>query len=197
VTVVARRVTTPLPALAVAGALPVLVAWAGFAFSSGTPPFVPRLAELTLAAAAAYLLDDAAAPLTSTTPRRVWRRRAPNLLTGGAALVLAWLAVLVLLEAHGSGLPAGRATTELVGLSCGTVAAAAVCVRRGEREPGNLVATGVVLLGLAAMLVEWVTGRSVFVPPDDPARAQLVWWLLAALAGCLVAAVASREPGTR
>jgi hypothetical protein len=24
-----------------------------------------------------------------------------------------------------------------------------------------------------------------------------VWWLLAALAGCLVAAVASREPGTR
>jgi hypothetical protein len=174
-----------------------MVACVGLAFGSGTPPVVLRLAELTLAGGAAYLLDDAAAAVTSTTPSQVWRRRAPALLGGGVALMLAWLATLALLRAQGSGLPTGRAASELVGLTCLAVAASAVCVRRGDREPGNAVAQGVLALGLAATMVEWLTGMRLFVPPDDPAGLQQASWLVAALAGCVVAAAASREPPRR
>lgn len=196
-TLAARGLTVPLPAMVAAGTAVVMVALAGMAFASGSPPLVLRVAELTLAGGAAYLLDDPAAPVTTPTPRGVWRRRAPHLLCGGATLAVGWLVVAVLLRVQGSELSTRRVAGEVVGLTCLAVAASAVCLRRGDREPGNAVATGVLLLGLTAVMVEAFTGLSIFVPFGSPAVVQQVAWLTAALAGCVVAAVASKEPGTR
>jgi hypothetical protein len=194
---VPTRLAVPVPTAVAAATASVIVALAGFAYTSGTPPVVLRVTELTLAGGAAYLLDDPASPVTTPTPRPVWRRRAPQMISGGAVLVVAWLVVVVLLSAQGSDLSTRRVAGELAGLTCLAVAASAVCIRRGDREPGNAVATGVLLLGLAVVMGEAFTGVSVFVPFGEPAAVQQVSWLAAALAGCVVAAIASREPGKR
>lgn len=175
-----------------------MVAAAGFVFSSGhTPVLVLRLAELTLAGGAAYLVDDPAAPVTGSTPQTLWRRRAPTFLSGAAVLAASWVAIVVLLRLQDAGPSTLRLVPELAGLLGLAVAAAAVRFSRGDAEPGNTVATAVSVLGLAAMWGEWITRRSIFVPPDGPAVPQLLSWLAAALAGCAVAVTSSREPRSR
>jgi hypothetical protein len=191
-----RRIV-PLPTVAAAVTAAVMVAAAGFVFSLGeTPVLVIRLAELTLAGGAAYLVDDPAAPVTGSSPQSLWRRRAPGFLGGGAVLAASWLAIVVLLRLQDFG-PTLRLVPELGGLLGLAVAVAAVRFSRGDAEPGNGVATAVLVLGLAVMWSEWITGRRIFVPPEGPASPQLLLWLTALLAACVVAVTASREPRSR
>ena len=65
---------------------------------SGLAQRMGEAAELALAGCAAYLLDDAAAPLTDVAPQGRWRRRAPTLTTGVLVIAGAWLGVLTLLR---------------------------------------------------------------------------------------------------
>src|SRR5262245_21645253 len=65
--------------------------------TSSALPFLGRVAGFGLAGCAAYLLDDAAAPLTTVAPRAQWRRRAPVLVTGAGLIAGAWLGVLLVL----------------------------------------------------------------------------------------------------
>ena len=116
----------------------------------GVPPFVARVAELGLAGGAAYLLDDAASS-SPPSPRR----------GGGADGLPAWSREGPCWSRHGSGCcsscawqdsrpPVLTATVELLVLSLSAMAAAAVLVRRGDPEPGVLVAPAMVLIGLTA-----------------------------------------------
>ena len=95
---------------------------------AGVSPFVTRIAELGLAGGAAYLLDDAAAPLTEVTPPGVWRRRAPGLLVGAGPAGRRPGSVVLRRPAL-AGLPAHRPAPATSSWSCcqpGRVAAAAV-----------------------------------------------------------------------
>jgi hypothetical protein len=174
-----------------AGVLVLLVAVA----TDEVPSIVVRVAELVLAGGAAYLLDDAAAAVTVAVPRSFWQRRAPSLLSGGGILALSWIGVLVVLRWQQSALPLPALTGELAVLCCLAVAAAAVLVRRGEREPGNQVAPGVLMLGLTAVMAEPLLRLTIFVPDDGTGGAprQLAWLAAGALALAVVL-VASRDP---
>ena len=148
------RLPRPVPGSAAAAVALVLTAAA--LPGDGVSPFVTRMAELVLAGGAAYLLDDAAAPLTEVTPPAVWRRRAPVLLVGAGLLASAWLVVLGVLRWQDSLPTALLPTIEVVVLSLLALAAAAIGVRRGEPEPGGQVAPLVGVLGIGALIADFL-----------------------------------------
>jgi hypothetical protein len=165
---------------------------------SGVSPLVVRIAELALAAAAAYLLDDAAVVLTTVTPVGLRRRRLPRLVWGVVGMVGAWAAVLLLLRWQESQPPVGWATGELVVLSLVALAASALLAGRGEAEPGNVVGPVVVLLGITTIFAEQVLRTTIFVPWDGSGGAGVrVAWLTAGVLALLVVVGASRDPASR
>lgn len=162
---------------------------------AGVSPFVVQVAELALAGGAAYLLDDAAAELTTVTPPGVWRRRARGLAGGATILAGAWAVVLLVLAWQASR-PALMATSVQLAVLClGSLAAAAVLFRRGDPQPGVRVAPVVVLSGVSWIIVWSMLRLTISLPWDvsDPAAIRAVWGM-----GGLVAAVvlvwASRDP---
>jgi hypothetical protein len=179
----------------VAGGLVVMTALLS---GSGVPPLVVRLAELALAAGAAYLVDDAAVAVTTTMPPGVWRRRAPLLIRGAGVLASTWLGILVILRWQESGLPVLGLTEEVIVLCAVAVAASAVIAWRGEPEPGGQVGPGLVLLGLAAVMMEPVLRVTIFVPDGGMgAIGRQVSWLGIGVCAAAVAVVASRDPAGR
>ena len=160
------------------------------------PVLVVHLAQLALAGAAGYLLDDAAAALTGVAPRAAWRRRAPHLLIGGIALAGAWVTVLFCVR--GAGLSTATLSLETGTLVAVSLAAATLLARLGEAEPGALVAPGVVLSGIAALLAGGLLHREVFASgtsAGSAARTVLTTvWGAAAGTAPVVLALAWREP---
>jgi hypothetical protein len=134
-----RRTPPTVPLSASAAAVLVLVAAA--IPGAGVSPFVIRIAEFLLAGGAAYLLDDAAAPLTGVTPPGVWRRRSPVVLTGAGLLTVTWLGILLVLGWQDALPPVLLATGELVVLCLGrwprprSSCAAAIPNRAGRWPP--------------------------------------------------------------
>lgn len=164
---------------------------------AGIPPFVTRVAQFGLAGGAAYLLDDAAAQLTTVTPPGWWRRRAPGLVAGGTLLAGAWLGLLLVLTWQDSRPPVLTATVELLVLSLSAVAAAAVLVRRGDPEPGVLIAPAMVLLGMTAVIAESVLRTTILLPWEaDPGRGIASVWAGAGLLASGVLLLASRDPAS-
>jgi hypothetical protein len=183
-----------LSALVAVGLVLLMTALPG----TGVPTFVVRVAELAVAAGAAYLIDDAAAAVTITMPHGVWRRRAPLLVSGGIVLALAWAGVLVVLRWQESGLPLIGVTGEVVVLCCAAVAGSAVLAWRGEPQPGGQVGPGLVLLGLSAVIMEPVLRVTIFVPDGGMgAVARQLSWLGAGAVAAGVLLVASRDPAGR
>ena len=188
----------PRPAyLTALGVLALLLLAALVQPGAGIPPFVARIAEFGLAGGAAYLLDDAAAPLTAVTPPGPWRRRAPALVGGGAVLAAAWLGVLLVVDWQDSRPPGGRAAFELLVLGLSAVAAAAVLVRRGDPEPGVLVAPSMVLLGITAVIGEAVLRTQILLPWDGGVdRGLATAWAGAGLLVSGVLLLAMRDPAS-
>jgi hypothetical protein len=170
----------------------VAVAWP----KSPALPFVGRVAELSLAAAAAYLLDDAAAPLTSVTPQGPWLRRAPVLVTGGLVLGGAWLGVLLILQWRAVPLPLGAASLELLVLALSALAVGALLARHGEPEPGALGAPAVALLGLALIILEGALRSPIFLTSAEPTAARVTCWVVVGLAAALVVVAAGGNGGS-
>ena len=189
-----RRLSPALVGAAAAGVALVVVA-AVSQPDSGVSPLVVRIAELLLAGGAAYLLDDAAVALTTATPVRIWRRRLPTLVRGVVVLGVAWALVLALLRWQDSLPRIGVASGELAVMSLLGLAAAAVLTRRGEAEPGGLVAPALGLLGLTAVLAEAALRITIFIPSDAPAGSgvRLAWLGVGALA-VLVIVWAAGDP---
>jgi hypothetical protein len=165
---------------------------------SGVSPLVVRIAELVLAAAAAYLLDDAALVLTTVTPVGLWRRRLPRLMWGVPMLAVAWASVLLLLRWQESLPPVRWATGELVVLCLVALAASALVAGRGEAEPGSVVGPVLALLGITAVFAEQVLQTTIFVPWDGSGGTGVrLAWVAAGVIALTVVVGASRDPAGR
>ena len=165
----------------------------------GASPFVVRIAEFLLAGGAAYLLDDAAAPLTAVTPHSVWRRRSAIVLAGAGLLTATWLGILLVLRWQDALPPVLLATAEVVVLCLGSLAAAAVLVRRGDPEPGGQVAPVIGLLGIGALMADSMLRVALFVPWEagEPALGIGLAWATGAVLAVAVIIGASRDPASR
>jgi hypothetical protein len=184
------RPRVPGSTTATAATVAVVVA-ALHAASAPVPGIVVHLGQLALAAAAAFLLDDAAAELTGVTPSPLWVRRAPAVLAGSAVLVASWLVVVVGSSAPSPEVLSGEAAVLLLA----TLAASTLLARGGEEEPGATVACAVLLGGVAAMLTAGLVGRGIFLSdsPPDPRWLRLTWSGIAT-ASLLALAAGGREP---
>ena len=189
----------PRPTLLTAGGVVVLMLLAAVAQpDAGVSPFVTRVAVLALAGGAAYLLDDAAAQLTSVTPPGVWHRRGPGLSSGAGVLAAAWVVILLVLGWQDSRPPVAIATGELTVLCLASVAAAATLFRRGDAQPGVRVAPVVVLSGVCVIMAESVLRTTILLPWDGPGpgRALELAWVGLGLLAAVVLLVASRDPAS-
>jgi hypothetical protein len=178
----------------VLGAVAVAAVAAGLALvlrPHPLPPLTVHLAQLALAGAAAFLLDDAAAELTGVVPPPLWRRRAPRVAAGLGAVTTSWVVVLAV-----SAGPSGALTLEVGVLVVAALAVSSVAASWGEPEPGATVAPAVVLAGLAPMLVGGLLGRAVLVSDAAPAasRALLTGWAVAGVLAAAVLVATCRDP---
>lgn len=190
---------TPWPVFGAAIAAVVLVVVAAAFPGEDVSPFVVRMAEFLLAGGAAYLLDDAAAPLTGVTPPSVRRRRSPALLRGAALLTAAWLGILLVLRWQDALPPVPLATAEVVVLCQGSLAAAAVLVRRGDPEPGGQVAPVIGLLGIGALMADSLLRVALFVPWEagEPAPGLGMAWATGGVLALVVIVRASQDPANQ
>lgn len=166
---------------------------AAFQQTAGALPFVGRVAELALAGGAAYLLDDAAAQLTTVAPQGPWRRRAPVLTAGAVLLAGAWLGILVVLEWRDARPPVAGSSAELLVMGLVAIAAAAVLFRLGDPEPGAIIAPIVVVLGLGLVIVESIAGSAIYLTDAGPTLGHVAGWSAAGVLAVLVIVVAGRD----
>jgi hypothetical protein len=191
----AARASGPVAVTAlVTSALVVLAA--SFQQTAIALPFVGLVAQLALAGAAAYLLDDAAAPLTTLTPRGPWRRRGPVLVVGVGLLAGAWLGVLLVLQWRHVRPPAVESSAELLVIGLVGVAAATVLFRLGDHEPGAIVAPMVVVLGLGLVFVESLVGSPVYLTGAEPSLGRTAGWCAAGTLALLTIVAAGSERTT-
>ncbi len=196
------------PAPPVLGALPLRPEWpvivsvgAALALTSlmyvvlrgdEIPLVFAHLLVLLLAAGAAYLLDDRSAQVTAVVPRSLVRRRLAVVARGLLVAAVGWGLVVLLLEWRSPGLPAAALTWEAMGLFGLAAAAAAVVARRGETEPGNLVATTLGLLFVALLVTGPLMKVTVLADSGD-SSGHPAWWAGVVLASMATLVVASRE----
>jgi hypothetical protein len=147
-----------------------------------------RLVQLSLAAGAAYLLDDASAALTTTSPRTLWRHRAFPLAIGLGVTAASWSVVLLNLRRFPAA-PVRELTLEVVVLVLLALTASAVLARQGEPEPGSVVAIGLPLAGVTVMLVGGMLGFEAFASSQVHGQDQRVvgWTALGAVALAVLA----------
>ncbi|RYP83190.1 hypothetical protein EKO23_19870 [Nocardioides guangzhouensis] len=190
---------TPWPVAATGLASSVLVlAIAARWPTSAALPFVGRMAELALAGCAAYLLDDAAAPLTGVAPQGPWRRRAPVLLTGVVLIALAWLGLLAILGWRDVRPPVPEASAELVVAGLVAVALATSLMRLGDPEPGVVVAPVVALSGVGLLVIEGLVRSPVFLTSTDPTAGLVTGWVaVGSAAGAVVLLTPPGAPSRR
>ena len=193
-----RRLGPPLPVLGSVVAAWVLMALAVALPGDGVSAFLVRLVEIVLAGGAAYLLDDSAAQMTVVTPRALWRRRAPALVSGMAVLAGAWAVILLVLGRQVFPPSAAIISAEMVVLVAIALALAAVLVWRGDPVPGSRVASVLGISGVTALIAEPLLRASIFLPMDG-ARDVSGWlaWSAAGILAVAVTLVASRDPATR
>jgi hypothetical protein len=164
---------------------------AAFDQTAGALPFVARVAELALAGGAAYLLDDAAAQLTTVVPRAEWRRRAPVVGAGAALLAGAWLGILVVLQWKDAQPPIVASSAELLVMGLVAIAAAALLFRLGDPEPGTIIAPMVVVAGLGLVVAGSLVRAPIYLTDAEPTPGRLAGWCAAAVLAGLTIVVSS------
>ena len=187
-----RPVFLIVPGLAATvGALTVLVLLPNDAAAA----FALPVCQFTFAAAAAYLLDDPSAVLTDTVPGDRWRRRLTAAMPGLLLLGSLWLLISFAVQPRlgtGGMTTASLETTALITIS---LAGAATRARHtADPEPGSAIAPAVIAGGLAALLVEPLTGARLFVATGGDHR---VSWSALFLIAAAALAVESRDPARR
>jgi hypothetical protein len=174
----------------------LVLATAAFQQTNGALPLVARVAQLALAGGAAYLLDDAAASLTTVVPQGPWRRRAPVLVVGATVLAAAWLAVLLVLQWRDARPAVVESSGELLVMAMVAVAAAALLFRLGDPEPGVVIAPLVVVLGLSLVIGGSIMGSPVYLTDAEPTLPRAAAWSAAATLALLTILVAGSERTT-
>lgn len=182
------------PVVTLTGAGLLLLAVAATWTTSAVAGTTLMLGVALLAAATAYVLDEAAAEAIAATPTSLRRRSLARLLVAVAVLTAGSLGVAVLALRSGVSARMG-VVLWLVGCVLVTVAAAAA-LRRHVAEPGDAVGGGlltvVVALAILNPLARWV---DVF--PSEPGQRWLgasVLWAVAGAASVVVLTRATRDP---
>lgn len=143
------------------------------------------------AAATGFVFDESATAVVTVTPRGAgWRRTARCLVALLPASV--WTAVMVTLDRQ--EIQVDRGDWLLAGLGCQLIAlgAAALTSRRGVAAPGSAVASVLVLLVLAPLVVGPMAGWDP-VLPLEPFPDWVTWfWFTTALLGAGLVARAVR-----
>jgi len=160
------------------------------------PVFLVQPGVLVLAAGAAYLLDDTAREATDVVPHSLLRRRVGRVLPGLLVLALGWMSVAQVLRWRSPSVPLDTLTWEVVGLSCLALAAAATVARRGEGEPGNMVASAGALVFLGLLIAQPLLHVRLLVTSAD-GSARSGWWATVIVVALLTFVVASRDPAHR
>jgi hypothetical protein len=191
----AARTAWPL-ALAALVSCALLLVTAAVQQTNGALPLVWRVTQLALAGGAAYLLDDAAASVTTVVPQGRWRRRAPVLVVGVAVLAVAWLAVLVVLQWRDARPPVVESSGELLVMALVTLALAALGSRLGDPEPGVVIAPLVVMLGLFLVIAGSILRAPVYLTDAEPTLTRTAAWSAAATLALVTIVVAGSERAT-
>ena len=188
-----RRLRPILPVLVSASvALLLLAAVAALRRNEAVPVFFLQPVVLVLACGTAYLLDDSARAVTEVAPRSRLRRRAGVVLGGLGIVALAWALVVLFLDGRSPATPVAGLTWELAGVSCLCVAASAVVGRRGDAEPGNLVASGAGVL-LVGLVVAQPALHLSLLPLTGEGPVHAGWWAGVVVAALVTAVIASRD----
>ena len=121
------------------------------------------------------------------------------MLAGAGLLTATWLGILLVLRWQDALPPVLLATAEVVVLCLGSLAAAAVLVRRGDPEPGGQVAPVIGLLGIGALMADSLLGVALFLPWEagEPALGIGLAWATGAVLAVAVIIDASRDPASR
>ena len=99
---------------------------------------------------------------------------------------------MILLTWRSPSAPLTALSWEVSGLSCLGVAAAAIVSRRGEPEPGNLVASALGLGVIGILICQPMFHVTLLVTdPASPARAG--WWAVVIVGSMATLVVASRD----
>ena len=159
----------------------------------GPPLPQVRLALISLAAAAAFVLDEPAAAAVDAVPNT--RRRRTVIRTTAVAVPLAvWVLGVLALELRNVVTPAGALLVEGAGVLAVAVAFAAVLRLIGRVEPGEMVAS-VLGAGMLGVIIFNPPPHSVPIFPihDGWAASTTLWAGMAVVAAILVF-TASRDP---
>jgi hypothetical protein len=153
-----------------------------------------RLALVSLAAVAAFVLDEPAAAAVDAVPRTLRRRTGNRAVVLGLPLVL-WTAGIAAVEWRTPAIPATGLLVEGMGVLAVTVALAAVLRSGGRAEPGEVTAAAVGggILTLVVFDVPSWWPVPIF-PADEGWSASTVLWGLLSVTSAMVAVGASREP---
>jgi hypothetical protein len=190
----AARTSWPVVVTALVTSALVLLT-AAFQQTAGALPFVARVAQLALAGSVAYLLDDAAAQLTTVAPRGALRRRGPAVAAGAAVLAGAWVGVLAVLQRRDARPPVAESCVELLVMSLVGIAAAALLFHLGDHEPGVIVAPMVVVLGLGLTIVGSLVGSPIYLTDAALTLGRIAGWGAAgALAVLMIVVTGAGEP---
>jgi hypothetical protein len=151
-----------------------------------------RLALTALAAAAAFVLDEAAAAAVDATPRSPGRRtaqRLPGTLVPGTV----WLAGIAVLEHRDQTTPAVGLLLEGVGALSFAVAVAACLRRAGWATPGETASTAVAVVLVALMAFDPLPGTVPVFPTVTHWQASGLLWLAVAAAASATIVATSRQ----
>jgi hypothetical protein len=149
-----------------------------------------------IAAAAGFVLDEAAAPVVDAVPRSRWSRNGRRLLVAGLPLA-AWWGAAAWAASRQPHLSWPALAVAGLGLVAATLGAAAAMRRAGHESPGEVVAAGAVAVVVLALAVGPVPGvGEVLAVSDVSSRTTVVWSGVAAAAAVLVV-WGSADPLTR
>jgi hypothetical protein len=162
-------------------------------FAADTPPLgYLRLALLTLAAAAAFSLDEPAADAVDATPTTRTRRTAVRSLALVAPSAV-WLLGLLGVEQRVASTPVLALLLEGVGAMTAAFALAACLRSAGLKEPGDVVASvcGAAILGM--LLINPVSRSLRVFPVAEGWAASSALWASLTLVSVVVTIAASRD----
>jgi hypothetical protein len=151
-----------------------------------------RLALTALAAAAAFVLDEAAAAAVDATPRSRSRHTAQRLL-GTLVPATVWLAGVAVLEHRNQATPAAGLLLEGVGALSLAVAVAACLRRAGWATPGETASTAVAVTLVALTAFDPFPGTVPVFPTVTHWHASGLLWLAITAAASATIVVASRQ----
>lgn len=154
-----------------------------------------RVGAAVVAACAAFVLDDAAAPTLASAPTTLRARRAVRTVVALVALAVWWVAVALAADAStGSGRPSNGAALEMLALVAVALAVASLAARREEAARGFVGAT----VALACFASAFLPPRWWWPLTPDPASASGTQRLIVLLAVASVAwLAASVDPARR